>query len=90
MEFEWDEGNRDKPASHGLAPKQVEAAFLDPGRLRRRAPRNETEPRWTLLGADEDGALLFVVYTYRAGRIRVVTARRAGTLEIRQYRRRRG
>ena len=41
---------------------------------------------WALLGALEGGETLFVVYTRRRGRIRIVTARPATDREKRRYR----
>jgi uncharacterized DUF497 family protein len=46
------------------------------------------ERRWALLGATEEGRRLYVVYTRRRGRIRVVSARDATPREKRRYRKR--
>ncbi len=47
----------------------------------------EGERRWAVIGAAADGRVLFVVYTWRHGRIRVVTARDADLAQRRRYRR---
>lgn len=61
---------------------------MDPGGLGAPAYDVGREKRWGLLGATESGRILFVVYTTRQGRIRVVTARDATDREKRPYRKR--
>ena len=45
------------------------------------------ERRYGLIGATDEGRILTVIYTHRAGRIRVVTARDATHSEKRRYQR---
>ena len=84
--FAWDEHNSDHVRRNGIEPEDVEDAVLDPGRLGAPAYDRGIEKRWALLGTTESGRVLFVVYTARRGRIRVVTARDATRSERRRYR----
>jgi uncharacterized protein len=85
--FEWDEGNEEHIAHHGVTSEEVEEAFFDPARLTVDVYNTTTERRRGLLGRTEDGRLLFVVYTRRAQAVRVVTARDASERHRRRYER---
>jgi uncharacterized protein len=84
--FDWDEDNVSHVRGNGIEPHEAEEAILDPGRVSVFAYNVSGERRWALLGATEPGDLLFIVYTRRHGRIRVVTARMASDREKRRYR----
>lgn len=84
--FDWDEHNERHVREHGVEPAEAEEALADPDRLGTAAYRIARERRWAYLGAIEPGRILFVVYTHRARRIRVVTAREATDREKRRYR----
>jgi uncharacterized protein len=85
-QFDWDDGNLDH-LRRSISPEEVEEAVCDPRRRSARAYGVEGERRWALVGATEDERILFVVYTYRSGRIRPISARDATSMERRQYRR---
>jgi uncharacterized DUF497 family protein len=84
--FDWDQNNVEH--LRYVTPEEVEEAVLDPDRISAHAYNMGTEERWALLGATEEGAILFVVYTVREGKVRVITARDAESNERRRYRRR--
>lgn len=86
-EFEWDVGNVEHIERHGVAQREVEEALLDPRRLGTGAYHVEGERRSAVIGATEDGRVLLVVYTWRHGRIRVVTARDADRAQRRRHQR---
>lgn len=86
FEFEWDEGNSDKPTKHGLTLIETEEAFLDENKVI--FPdwgHSETEQRITLLGKTKKGRLLNITYTIRAKKIRIITARLANRKEVPLY-----
>ena len=83
--FDWDDGNIDHIARHGLEPYEVEEALLDPNLLTVTS-RKTTERRFAITGASEAGRILFVVYTLRGDDIRPVTAREANATQRRRYR----
>ncbi|MDL2342660.1 BrnT family toxin [Deinococcus sp. MIMF12] len=87
MDFDWDEANTEHIARHGIEPEEAEEALGDPHVVKGQAHRRDSqEPRAAVLGQTEFGRLLFVVFTVRAGRLRVVTARDATVNEKRRYR----
>ena len=82
--FDWDDANIDHIALHGIEPDDTEEAIRDPKRVRTRAQPG-VETRSAVIGSTESGRILFVVYTYRGRKTRVVTAREAGQWQRRKY-----
>jgi uncharacterized protein len=87
--FEWDAGNVDHIAEHGVEPEEAEEALRDPHRRRLPLDSSEGELRWSAIGMTSAGRVLFVVFTVRDRAIRVVTAYDGTETEKRQYRRQR-
>jgi uncharacterized DUF497 family protein len=81
--FEWDDGNRDHIAEHGVAEWEAEEACQD----RRRIRTDAHSGRRGIVGRTEDGRLLAVFYEQWGNQVRVVTARDANATEERSYRR---
>jgi uncharacterized DUF497 family protein len=89
VEFQWDEGNADKIRElHQVEPEEAEEALTDPDRIAETAYQTPLEKRRGILGMTETGRLLFVVYTVRDTRIRVVTAYDASFVQYNRYLRR--
>lgn len=86
-DFDWDDANIGHVARHGVEPWEAEEALLDTGRVGIDAYNVRGERRWALLGSTEGGRVLFVVFTRRTEKIRVVTAREAEDKEKRRYKR---
>ncbi len=84
--FEWDEYNTEHIASHEVEPDEVEEAFIDPRRFIHIVGGRRGERRWALYGKTYNGRILVIIYTRRGGRLRVVTARDAGSDDKRTYR----
>lgn len=86
MEFEWDENkNQSNIRKHGISFMDAINVFLDPYRIEREDDRMDYgEVRFQVIGM-VSGRLLFVVYTYRNGNIRIISARRANRNERRRY-----
>jgi len=86
MEFEFDPakaaGNLRK---HGVSFADAEGVFMDPLALHRSDPDAEGEERFVAVGAGSTGHLLVVIYTTRGDSIRLISARRATSAEIRVY-----
>ncbi len=87
-EFDWDDDNVEHIARHGVEPWEAEEAMLDPDRVGASARNVSGERRFAVVGSTESGRMLFVVFTRREERIRVITARDADDSEKRRYRRR--
>ena len=85
-EFEWDD---DKAASnlarHGVSFELARAAFFDPFGVELLDERFDYgEERYILVGMAK-GRLLYVAYTQRGARIRLMSARGAESFEQRWY-----
>ncbi|MGB5771872.1 MAG: BrnT family toxin [Crocosphaera sp.] len=85
MEIEWD---NNKAASnlikHNIDFEDAKNIFLDPNCLEREDKRNYGETRIQVIGIVNQ-VVLFVVYTKRDNRYRIISARRANKNERRQY-----
>ncbi len=84
--FEWDDDKALRnQAKHYVEFAYVSNVFLDPNRADIDVSRMEDrETRRKAIGLIE-GRLLTVVYTVRAGSIRIISARRSNPLESRLY-----
>lgn len=83
--FDWDDDNESHILEHELFPDDVEGAFYNPY-VRTPAYNHLGATRQGFIGATDDGRIITVIYTHRAGHIRVVTARDANPREKRRYR----
>ena len=87
MDFDWDDANLEHIARHGVDDLEAEDALTDEGRVRfNNSVTPQGEARSAFLGETEAGRILFVVVTFRNGRVRVVTVRDATDNEKRAYR----
>lgn len=87
-QFDWDDANESHIwQRHGVDPREAEESLTDLDLVVQRAPGEYGEPRWRAIGSTETGRILFVVFTRRGRRMRVVTAREASEAERRLYRR---
>jgi uncharacterized DUF497 family protein len=82
--FDWDDGNLWK-IQERFEIESVEAIFDDEDRIPRPAYSVGGERRWGLIGATWDDRVLFVVYTWRGPKIRIISARRAEPREQSAY-----
>jgi len=76
--------NRINREKHGIDFSEIELVFVDPMAWTAE-DRAHTEPRWQTIGMDGRGRVLVVAYTWRAGLIRVISARRASPGERKRY-----
>lgn len=88
MEFEWDDAKSTACfVERGFDFEYAAHVFFDPRHLT--TPDNRRaygEDRFELLG-QIDGRVFVVVYTVRAPRIRIISARKANTREVQRYER---
>ena len=87
IEFEWDEGNEEKNwLKHKVSAKEAEDIFYDRKRLLLEDIRHsEKELRFILIGETKQGKMLFIVFTVRDKKIRVVSCRDANRKEENLY-----
>jgi uncharacterized DUF497 family protein len=84
MEFEFDDTkNRINQQKHGIDFEEAQALWDDLNRLEIPA-KTEDEPRWVVIGKIEDKHWSAIL-TFREGRIRIISVRRARTEEIVLY-----
>ena len=83
VEFQWDTGNEVKSyTKHGVSREEAESVFQDPGRLDFPDPLHSgAEDRFVTLGRSSRPRMLFVAWTLRGTRARVISVRPASRKE---------
>jgi uncharacterized protein len=84
--FEWDESEAaENYANHGISFELAKQVFVDPFAIERLDDREDYgEDRFILIGV-ADELVLYVAYTERKGRFRLISARRATKREQDDY-----
>jgi uncharacterized protein len=79
LEFEWHNAKAEANLGvHGVSFDLAKTVFEGPFAIERLDDREDYgEARFVLIGMAEGNILLFVAYTERGGRIRLISARRA-------------
>jgi uncharacterized DUF497 family protein len=85
--FEWDENNSEKIwVKHHVYSDECEELFFNlPLIVSRDKKHSRTEKRYYALGQTNGGRLLFVAFTIRNNKIRVISARDMNQKEARVY-----
>ena len=75
--FDWDAGNREKNwHKHGVSAGECEEIFFNlPLVVQDDTSHSKTERRFLVLGQTRAGRYLFVAFTIRKDKIRVISAR---------------
>ena len=74
--FEWDQWNTDKiRVTHHVEPFECEEVFFNEVLYLRDEAHSKHEQRYRALGITNAGRLLFVVFTVRSEKLRVISAR---------------
>src|SRR3954467_231457 len=71
--FDWDEGNVNHIARHGVTTGEAEEAILDPSAVMLEI-QDEEEERVKAVGRTNRRRILVVVFTFRGDAIRPITA----------------
>lgn len=86
LEFEWDKGNIGKNKKHNIKDKEAEEVFLDERKKTFKDNLHSgSEERLRIIGETKKGRLLFVVFTRRKGKIRIISARNINKKEVYLY-----
>ena len=87
LEFEWDKGNKDKNwLKHRVTNEECEEVFFDKNKkILKDVLHSDKEKRFIILGKTKKGRLLFVVFTIRNKKIRVISARDINKKEVILY-----
>lgn len=85
--FEWDEWNIDKSyKKHGITPNEAEEVFLDEDILvLEDTKHSRQEERFEAIGEIIKGRILFLAFTVRGDKVRIISARTANKKERRRY-----
>lgn len=85
--FEWDKGNLDKSyEKHGISLKETEEIFISEELfVLPDIKHSQKEERFIALGRTQDGKNLFVIFTLRDKKIRIISARRMHKKEVERY-----
>ncbi len=77
IKFEWDAGNSDKSyKKHGITPSEAEEIFLDEQLIIiKDIKHSQTEVRFIAIGKNFTNKILFVVFTIRNSKIRIISTR---------------
>lgn len=86
-EFIWDKGNIDKNLiKHRISNKEAEEVFFDSKKQEYPDPsHSKKEIRKIVVGKTKGGRILFLVYTLRKNKIRIISARNINRKEIKLY-----
>jgi uncharacterized DUF497 family protein len=87
LEFEWHKAKAEANFSmHGVSFDLAKTVFNDPFAIERLDDREDYgEERFVMIGMAEGKILLFVAYTEREQRVRIISARRATQYEQDDY-----
>jgi uncharacterized protein len=87
LEFEWHDAKAEANfEAHGVSFDLAKTVFKDPFAVERLDDREDYgERRFVIIGMAEGRVVLFVAYTEREERIRIISARRATQNEQNDY-----
>jgi uncharacterized DUF497 family protein len=76
FEFEWDKGNIEKNKKHKVEDREAEEVFFDEGKVVLKDKiHSGDEERFIILGLTKRKRLLYIAFTKRNKRIRIISAR---------------
>jgi len=85
--FEWDEGNIEKNwLAHQVTPQEAEQVFFNrPVIVADDVKHSRSEKRYLVLGQTDEDRPLFIAFTLRQRRIRVISSRDMNRKERKVY-----
>ncbi|MEK7111246.1 MAG: BrnT family toxin [Patescibacteria group bacterium] len=86
IEFEWNKGNVDKNLKkHGVKNEEAEEVFLNDPLIYEDLKHSELEKRYDCLGKTDKNKKLFISFTLRDDKIRIISARLMSKKERKKY-----
>ena len=86
VEFEWDKGNIGKNKKHSILDREAEEVFFDNKRfIFKDKIHSQGEERFRIIGKTKKERLLFVAFTKRGKKIRIISARSINKKEVFLY-----
>lgn len=84
--FEWDKGNLEHIKKHGVSYRECEQTFFNkPVIVNEDKTHSQTEERFRIYGQTNRKRLLFLIFTLRNNKIRVVSARDQNKKERKEF-----
>ncbi len=85
--FEWDETKAKlNIVKHGISFNEAKTTFNDENSITIDDPDHSTEEeRFINIGRSENSNILVVVFTERGDKLRIISARKATAIEIKEY-----
>ena len=84
--FEWDGGNQAKNLKkHGVSNQEIEEIFFRHKLIVPDQRHSKSEPRFGMYGQTNSGKTLFIAFTIRGHRVRIISARPANKKEREIY-----
>jgi len=88
-EIDWDEANREKCQKHGVSIAEIEAILKGSPQVAPDPAHSAQEDRFIAVGRNREGRPIFVGFTFRVRRgrlvVRPVTARYMHEQEVKSY-----
>lgn len=87
LSFEWDKGNKDKNwKKHEITNDEAEEPFFDDDKfVFEDIKHSANETRYGLFGKTKKGKLLFIAFTVRENKVRIISARSVKRKEVLIY-----
>ncbi len=86
VEFQWDKGNIEKNKKHDVKDKEAEESFLDKNKvIYNDKLHSDKEERFVLLGKTKKDRLLYIIFTKRGNKIRIISVRDINKKEVGIY-----
>jgi len=87
VKFEWDNANLDKSyLKHGVLTKETEEVFVNNGSfVLPDINHSQAEERFIIIGKTLNKSNLFIVFTLRGKKVRVISARKMHKKEVLKY-----
>jgi uncharacterized DUF497 family protein len=86
FEFDWDAGNSGKNKKHGVEDSECEEVFFDQSKVTLKDKvHSAKEDRFIVLGSTKRSRLIYLVFTLRNHRIRIISARDINKKEVHLY-----
>lgn len=89
IRFDWDKGNLEHTAKHGVSPAEIEQVFLNDPMISPDPYPVNLEERWRAIGKNDEGRYVFAVFMFRTIDdelcIRPISARYMHRKEIESY-----
>lgn len=85
--FEWDKGNKQKSlVRHEVSNEECEEIFFDPNKeIQKDILHSMDEERYVLIGQTKQRRLLYIIFTIRKDKVRVISARDINKKERKLY-----